>query len=290
MSNTHRLILFLSLLWSPLAMSSPVTDTTFVNAEQQMSAIAAKLSESRFKDAIQDSLAHLLHEMLGGVLKNEGSFEYPFDSLKNDVSIVKSSDGRLRLLTWFTVGDAGDYHYYGFLQYDDRSAKKLRLYNLVDNSDALEKTPNLENQTLSPQNWYGSLYYSIVEKKGPDGIVYTLLGWDGNGLYTSKKIVEPLVFTEKGQPKFGKLMIKYDRKKAKRLIFEFSKRVTMMVQYDANLDMIVFDHLTDFGERSTGNPMFLGPDMSYDALKFEDGMWLYQSNVTYQRPKAGKRR
>ena len=267
---------------------SATADTTLMRTERELLQVARELSATRYKDHLQDSLSQNLKMMFAVALKKDGSLKYAFDSLKNDISIVTSPNGLVRIITWFSVDDAGNYRYNGFLQYHDKDAKKDRLFELVDCSETIE---NAENQTLAPQNWYGALYYGIVEKKVNGEPVYTLLGWDGCGLYTTRKIIEPLTFTAKGQPRFGKSMIKVGRKKTKRLLFEYNKRATMMIQYDASLDLIVLDHLAVLGSQDTNNPQFFGPDMSYDALKFENDMWIYQSNIEYKRPVVkGKKR
>lgn len=285
--KVNKSILFLFLLIvSQSAIAIPDSDSLFVDAEKSIVQLSARLSETRFKDALQDSLSVQISDILGKTLETEGSFNYPFDSLKNDISIVSSADGRLRIFTWFSVGDAGNYRYFGFLQYNDKSDHKIALFKLNDCSDDME---DVENQLLSPKRWLGMMYYGIVEKKGPSGTIYTLLGWDGCGLYTTKKVVEPLTFTDFGEPRFGKSMIKIGRRKISRLVFEYNKRASMMIQYDSDLDLIVMDHLTALGTQDTDNPMFFGPDMSYDALKFEDGIWLYQPNIQYMRPKAKRR-
>ena len=280
------LILATMALCRPVSANEPDV-TYFVDAEKQIMAVAAQLSASRYNDAEQDTLAKQIGELLGTALNHSNSFRYPFDSLQTDICKVVSPDGRLRIFTWFAVGDAGNYHYYGYLQYNDKQAQKVRLFELNDNGSNVE---NYDNLTLTPQNWRGMLYYGIVEKKYQGDVIYTLLGWDGCGLYTTKKIIEPLIFNEKGQPRFGKSMIKVGRKKTKRLVFEFNKRATMMIQYDDALDLIVLDHLAVMGTQDTDNPMFYGPDMSYDALKFEDGNWFYQANIVYKRPAKGKKR
>ena len=283
-----HLILILTAIFSGLSVAAETKpDSVFCTFENQIVELASQLSATRYKDAQQDTLAVQIRRLLGEALKRDGSFDYPFDSLKTDVCQVVSPDGRVRIFTWFSVGDAGNYHYYGYLQYHDKQAKKVRLFELTDNGAQLE---SYDNQTFTPQNWRGMLYYGIVEKKHQGEVTYTLLGWDGCGLYTTRKIIEPLTFNEKGQPRFGKSMIKIGRKKMKRLVFEYNKRATMMIQYDADLDLIVLDHLAVMGSQDTDNPMFLAPDMSYDALKFEDGMWFYQSNIVYKRPAKGKKR
>lgn len=282
------ILIFIMLIFSESAFSLIATDSVFVKAERELADVAAQLSASRYKDRLQDSFNLQLKTLFGFALKTEGSFNYPFDSLKSDVSIVTSPDGKMRVITWYAVDDAGNYRYSGFLQYKDKTSKDVRLFVLNDCSETME---NAENQTCTPQNWYGAMYYGVVEKKIDGETLYTLLGWDGAGLYTTRKVIETLTFNTKGQPRFGKMVIKVGRKKSKRMLFEYNKRATMMIQYDESLDLIVLDHLAVFGDRDTSNPMFFGPDMSYDALKFENGVWIYQSNIEYKRPVVkGKKR
>ncbi len=282
--NTILFILLLVACQSVCAATD--SDSVLVEAEKSIAQLSSQLSATRYKDALQDSLSSQISDILGKTLEVEGSFNYPFDSIKNDIGVVSSSDGRLRIFTWFTVGDAGNYRYFGYLQYNDKSDHEVALFKLNDCSDDIE---DAENQVLSPRHWFGMLYYGIVETKMQSETIYTLLGWDGCGLYTTKKIVEPLTFNDFGEPRFGKPMIKIGRRKISRLVFEYTKRASMMIQYDANLDLIVMDHLTAMGTQDTDNPMFFGPDMSYDALKFEDGMWVYQPNIEYMRPKTKRR-
>ena len=285
--KVNKLILFLFLLIvSQSAVALTGSDSLLVDAEQSIAQLSARLSATRYKDALQDSLSVQISDILGKALEVDGSFNYPFDSIKNDISVVSSTDGRLRIFTWFSVGDAGNYRYYGFLQYSDKSDREVALFKLNDCSDDME---DVENQSLSSRRWFGMMYYAIVETKISSETIYTLLGWDGCGLYTTKKIVEPLTFNDFGEPRFGKPMIKIGRRKISRLVFEYTKRASMMIQYDASLDVIVMDHLTALGTQDTDNPMFFAPDMSYDALKFEDGMWLYQPNIQYMRPKTKRR-
>ena len=68
------------------AQASAVTDSTFFRLEAQMVDVAAELAATRYKDALQDSLEAKLGAMLGSALKMEKSFEFPFDSLKSNVS------------------------------------------------------------------------------------------------------------------------------------------------------------------------------------------------------------
>jgi hypothetical protein len=43
--------------------------------------------------------------------------------------------------------------------------------------------------------------------------------------------------------------------------------------------MIVFDHLSPANESYTGNYQYYGPDLSFDALRFENGIWELKENI-----------
>jgi hypothetical protein len=163
------------------------------------------------------------------------------------------------------------------------------LYPLIDKSDEIG---DVANQNLSNENWFGATYYQIIDSKSTIGHLYVLLGWDGNTIYTSKKIIESLFFTESGRPKFGKTAFITDRTKVKRVIFEYSRMASMMLDYDKNLKMIVMDHLSPSKPMYMGNFQFYGPDLSYDAFKFEDGFWVYYPTIDYKpfsKPKWWKK-
>jgi hypothetical protein len=142
---------------------------------------------------------------------------------------------------------------------------------------------------LTNQNWYGVLYYELLENKSANGPIYTLIGWDGRGAFSNSKVIDILTFTESGKPKFGKAVFKVGKKKDKRLIFEYNKRASMLITYDDRLKMIVFDHLAPINSSSNKNNEFLGPDLSYDGLKYIDESWEYQSDVDYKPSKRSKK-
>jgi len=56
----------------------------------------------------------------------------------------------------------------------------------------------------------------------------------------------------------------------------------MMLIYDTKFNMIVMDHLSPSSPVYNGDYQFYGPDLSFDALKFEDGLWIYESAIDYK--------
>jgi hypothetical protein len=260
-------------------------DSLMMGFEKRIEEVALQLSNSRFNDLLQDSLNRSLLQLMDSALNSGSSGNYPFNAL-TQLGLVKSDDNSLRIFTWFTLKNNNSYRYYGFIQFYQKSLKKNYVFRLTDTK---ENITNPENANLTPQAWYGALYYEMIENKSSTGPVYTLLGWDGNNEFSTKKIIDVLTFTENGKPKFGKPIFKVGKRKDKRLIFEYNKRATMMVSFDKEYDMIILDHLAPINGQDIENQAFYGPDLSYDALKYADDIWNFQSNIDYKRTKKYKK-
>jgi hypothetical protein len=197
------------------------------------------------------------------------SFSFPFDSLKNIGKII-SPDKRLRLFTWNIPFSDGTHKYFGFIQYYPPRAKDFHVYRLTDRK---ADTDLPEEKILSDTNWFGALYYEIVEARHEGATYYTLLGFDFNNLLTSKKIVDILYFRSDTIPVFGKPVFNYQDNLLNRIIFEYSSKVSMSLKYNKNLKMIIYDHLSPSKPSYKDHYMFYGPDFSYDGLEFRDGTW-----------------
>ena len=267
------------------ASNTQVVDTAFVNGEKRISKLVSQLIEVRFDDAKLDTLSKQVLNEFSLILQKNGSFEYPFDSIL-PVGKVVSDDKLLRIFTWFAIRSDGSHIQFGIIQYYSNSQKRVLLYPLTDKSNSIE---NPQSSTLTHDNWYGATYFDIVQSKNMYGQTYVLLGWDGNNIYTKKKLVESLVFSDKGIPKFGIPVFVMGREKFKRVIFEYSRFASMMLKYDDVQDIIVMDHLSPSKPVYDGNRQFYGPDLSFDALKNENGLWIYQPTIDY-KPRDKKKR
>ncbi len=53
----------------------------------------------------------------------------------------------------------------------------------------------------------------------------------------------------------------------------------MSLKLDPSEQRIVFDHLSPTKPELAGQPAFNGPDLSYDAYRWEKGQWLFQRDV-----------
>jgi hypothetical protein len=227
-------------------------------------------------------IIHLFNSVLA---KNE-SFSYPFDSLLN-MGKLTSPDKKIRLYNWNIQLRNGEFKYFGFLQVKSKEKNIINIYPLIDKSSELENTGNV---TTSNKNWYGALYYQIIEVKDKKNKYYTLLGWDGNNDFTNKKIIEVLYFNKSEKPSFGKNIFKFENEKKKRVIFEYSYLASMALRYEETLQMIVYDHLAPSSPKFEGQYQYYGPDFSYDGLFFKNGKWTEEKNIDVRNPKSRGRK
>ncbi len=209
-------------------------------------------------------------------LKTENSFSYPFSRLKS-LSILAAPDSSFRIITWQLFVNDSTYRYYGAIQ---RNSRDLQLFALRDKHAELDNLPLYDQ--LTPENWYGALYYNLRQFETREGNKYLLFGYDAFSFFEKRKVIDVLTFDKAGNPTFGAPV--FEREAAKpglpeqRLIFEYSAETSVRVNWDEEYQMVLFDHLipmpSPFG-RGTTHVI----DGSYDGLKLEKSRWKYVTQV-----------
>ncbi len=238
--------------------------------ELKLQALQKEISRNRTdlqNMAFNDSLCTIFSR----ILQEKGSFDYPFDSL-NFMGKILSDDKKVRFFTWNLPLSNGSNQYFGFILY--RNDGTHQVFSLTDKSVTVS---NPENDILSAENWYGCLVYAIIDTRFADETGYTLIGYDPDNIFTSKKLIDILTFSN-GVPVFGKPVFKLKNKTVSRMLFEYSSRVQMTLKWHDKLKMIVFDHLAPASPVYMGNYRYYGPDFSYDGLKLEKGFWEYKED------------
>lgn len=203
---------------------------------------------------------------------DEGFFQADLLQVKS-LSSLKSSDNRIRIFTWNMPLDDGTYNYFGRIMLHWGKLTKVISLKAIDNSSA-----DLERKKLSPEMWKGAIYYDIIKKKHRKNTYFTLLGWDGNNSLSTKKIIEIIKVSRKGQLSFGAPIL-VEKKVLNRKIFEYSKKASMSLKYDSKKDRIVFDHLAPINSTMLGMFEFYSPDFTYDAYVWKNGKWLFEKNI-----------
>ncbi len=212
---------------------------------------------------------------LENFLKQNDAFDFRFELGKN-LSDIVSPDKKVRIISWALPPDGGVYRCYGFVLHKNSKTKPTTVFKL---KAAEEKTENIERKSVNHNNWQSCVYYNLIQKKSKGKIYYTLLGWNGNDGITTKKIIDVLSFSSKGEPVFGAPLFQMKKQKWSRIIFEYSPQAIMQLNYDEQKKMIVFDHLAPNDPMNTGRFQYYGPDFSVDGLKWKKGMWQLEEDL-----------
>jgi hypothetical protein len=208
---------------------------------------------------------------LVSALKIPNSFLYPFDSVKS-VNIINSPDNRFRIISWPIINEDGSYRFYGTIQIN--TGGNLQMYPLNDYSPILK---NPEDSVTDNRKWYGAEYYRIIPVYSPK-LYYVLLGWKGNTVKSTKKVIEVLSFKDE-KPVLGLPIFDGNGKTRKRVIFEYTRQASMLLRYVPDQNLIVFDHLSPPDPKLKKQHDTYGPDLSYDGYRLKNGKWEYVENL-----------
>lgn len=246
---------------------------------KQMEDTLAILAYAVVNDSIEQerfAACKVLITTLVRALKTENSFYYPFERLKS-ISIMAPPDSSFRIFTWQLFVNDSTYRYYGTIQ---MRQKDLKLFPLRDKSFEMEVPPVYEQ--LTPENWYGVLYYGIRQFDTREGRKYLLFGYDALDFFQRRKLIDVLSFDKQGSPVFGAPVFQRAQTKPglkeQRMVFEYSAEASARVNWDEQYKMIIFDHLIPLPS-PFGRGMTAVPDGSYDGLRFEKGNWKFIEKV-----------
>ncbi len=210
-------------------------------------------------------------------LKTKGSFNYKFDKLENIISIKTSDDKKFRIFSWFVFGNNGNFRYYGAIQLNN--SERLELIPLIDGS--LEINQELEQTSLPNNKWYGAVYYNIIPVFGKKPY-YILLGWKGQDMETSSKVIETLSI-QNGKAIFGETPVFQESAKSQtylnRRVFFYNSSASMLLKYVKDDKVFVFDHLIPPNEEFKEVKNKYVPDLSYDGYRYRNGKWTYIDNM-----------
>jgi hypothetical protein len=214
-------------------------------------------------------------------LKQTNSFYYPFDSLIT-ISKIYAPDSSFRIFTWQVMKDFSSYHQKGAIQMRTKDGS-LKIIPLFDQSDFPVDSVRDAN------NWIGAVYYNIVLKTYRGKNYYTLLGYDENNAKTTKKWMEVLTFDDLGKPVFGGRYFDYPPDSIKppqpayRFCLEFKKQAGAKINYDPEIDRIIFAHLvSENGE--VREKQSLIPYGSYEGFYWVNGKWVHEKNIEMADP------
>jgi len=205
-----------------------------------------------------------------------GGFDYPFDSLTN-ISFQYPEDRSFRIITWQLYVDVEDYRYMGYIQ---TNSAEPQVTVLKDQSKAIEDP---EYDILDAENWFGGVYYNVMEFKHKEGKRYLLFGFNGYKLFHRRKFIDVLYF-ENGQAVFGADVFQSDQANRpdlakNRMLMTYSAETIVKLNYDEGLKLIIFDHLIAGAGSLPGQGPVMVPDGSYKGYKLKKGNWVLVDKI-----------
>jgi len=270
-----RTIIFI--LFSVLCASSAFADG-LEKLEQKMEALQDEIL-SGSTDEVRKEASLEMRSLLLKAFDEEGVFEYPFEKVFR-MAISTSPDGAFRLFNWSEPHLNGTHSYYAFILLP----QKGEYIELQDNDDLKVES---ERYALTPDAWYGALYYEIYPVDEKREKYYVLMGWDGNDALSNKKVLDVLLLDKKGEVSFGKPVFQTTDGMAYRRVFEYAKQARMNLRYMEMKDAIVFDRLEPEQPGLTGQYAFYIPSTAYNGYKLnKEGTWDLIEFLDMSRPKS----
>ena len=262
------LILFMLFSTSVAKSQVSATDTPQV-LEELFDRLVGNYNDSE-RIQINDSIRLILDSYV----KSDSVFTHRFTNLRYLGQIV-SPDSSLKIITWNLVleNEPGKYFCY-FIRKQD-AVKENKIYRL---SVTYNEKPVDSDTTYTESDWYGALYYDLRPFIIDNIRCWILLGIDYGNSEISRKIIEVLSFTPDNSIVFGRKWFASGEEKTYRAVFEYASNAMMSLRFRSE-SSIIFDHLVSFSSTHKDDRQYYGPDYSFDAYNFENGLWKLVLNV-----------
>ncbi len=220
-------------------------------------------------------------------LQVKNSFYYPFDSVLG-VSKLYAPDSSFRIISWVLSYDDYYSRQRGAIQMRTPDGS-LKLHPLYDVS---EISMDIMDSTRTKANWIGAVYYDMVKTEFQGRKYYTLFGIDNNTVMSNKKWIEVLHFSDKGEPLFGGPFFSFandtiPKPVQKRFQLEYKEDARIILKYDPELQMIVFDHLIPEDGEPEKKWTYI-PDGDYEGFQWKNGQWVHVEKIFHFKLEDGE--
>lgn len=222
------------------------------------------------RNRVNDSILMILDSYT----KSDTIFTHRFSGIRN-LGQITSPDSLVKIVTWNLLVRASPSRYYTYIIKRSEKGGENMVYRL--SADYREEQISCDS-FYTANNWYGALYYDIRPCFFDDSQAWVILGIDYGNMNISRKLIDVLSFTSDSTIVLGKKWFQTDKEVKYRDVFEYASNATMSLRFASN-HSIVFDHLVPFSPSQIGNREYYGPDYSYDAYSFKDGLWIMTINV-----------
>lgn len=265
------------------------------NAQAQSSAdslqiVLSKLGQKIWMqktDSLKIKFSNEFASVFHSILMNKKNWNFLFDSIPG-ITECRTESRSLQLFTWNIPLSNGKFMYKGFIRLPDTANSVIEL-----SSEKFSQSI-ANQQQIALSDWYGALYYKLIEQKHGEEIIFTLLGWDGADNTMNRKIIDIISISEQLKVVFGNPIFKTDKGIRQRIILEYAEKANCTLRYDyqtlnimkgkrvtkKQLWMIVFDRLVPMDPSMKGmTKYYVASGDTYDGFIFKDGFWALVEDV-----------
>ena len=248
-------------------------DVDSLSVSQRLESLFSRLivereDSSRLK--INDSIKIIVEE----IVEIDSIFKFNFKNIRF-LGQITSTDSIIKIVSWNLNLKNERGRYFCYMIKKNEPDERNSIYKLTAEYDS---TSISIDTIYTDKNWYGALYYEIRPLVLNGAKCWILLGINyGNPLIT-RKIIDVITFKQNGEMTFGSPVFLSLEKFEPRAVFQYSVDATMTLRF-ANDSTIAFDHLVPFSPDFEGQMEYYGPDYSYDAYTFENGIWTFVRDI-----------
>ena len=205
------------------------------------------------------------------------------------IATCASPDSNLLLFTWNQPLKAGKNCYYGLIAYRKKRSKPFDITLVIDTLNSEESTVRNQDLTYNENNWPGAAYYELIPFKRKGGKSYALLGWRGEDLLLSAKVIDMLTINKR-KISFGLPVLKTGQQKTlSRVYLSYPADLSYPLKYKANEDLIVYEELDVRDNVNSTNDYDLTTSFNFRGFQYRKGFWLAIKNLDVRMPKREKR-
>ena len=254
--------------------------TGFIKSQVSNDDIPATLEKLfvRLHSASEDSLRLRINDSIKlsveSLASSDKMVRHNYSNLKY-LGQIASSDSLVKIITWNLVltNEPGRYFCYFIKRSSRGNANKI--YFLTH---AYDDNPIRTDTVYTESDWYGALYYDIKPYNSEKRQSWVLLGINYSNPLMTRKIIDVLSFTSEGKLLFGRKWFDSGKSVNYRHVLEYSSKAVISLKFRSG-NSIVFDHLVPLAPDRNDDRLYYGPDYSYDAYLFKNGIWSLSVNI-----------
>jgi hypothetical protein len=270
-----QIFFYLFIWWSGAIIAQSTLSNDLIFYCDVMANAVLDESRTRANDQFKESFSDFI--------RSENSFNVNLDTLKW-ISVKYPEDRSFRVITWQLKENENQYRYFGYIQHSNGQFFELK--------ERMDFDEDVDFELLSSDEWYGALYYNIIERKDANGSFYVLFGYHGQNELQRRKIADVLSFDGR-EPVFGREIFQEKRDGIRPLIrsrlkLDYSSEANVNFNYNPGMNLIVHDYVIPRMDFRRGDRMMLIPDGTYVAYEWDGAYWTKIDMLPVQETSAGE--